>query len=112
MSDAVKHVVAEATYGDRGQPGSGYRLGDVTVYRTVSGRWEIEVVLRWGSNQGYLEELDRVERRYRARSLDDLLRIAAVELREDGGIPEQDRSGLLQAVRDAIFEAEDRAEQT
>lgn len=60
--------------------------------------------IRWGSNQGYLEEHDRHERRYRADSLAELLAVGISESRSD---PDMNDPELVQAIRSAIFEAED-----
>lgn len=100
-------TIGKAGFGSVGTPGDLFRDGVAEVRRSPGGRYELSLLLRWGSNQGYLEEHGRVERRYRARTLDDLLRVAQTELREDGAIDDRDRPEVLQAVRDAIFDAED-----
>lgn len=99
--------LARVPFGDRGMPGTEYDAGRVTVARVRPGRYALEVVVSWGSNQGYLEEHGRVERRYRAATLDDLLRVAQAELSRDPELSDEERAAAQQAVRDAVFEAED-----
>lgn len=59
-----------------------------------------------GAKGRYLEEHGRVERRYRAGSINELMRIGITEVRADADLG-QEEAALLEAIREACFEAED-----
>lgn len=102
MAEKVK--LASELEGSDGMPGTGYCKKVATVYKLSNGRFELETCIRWGSNQGYLEEHGRDQRRYRAVSLQELLSVGISESRNDEKMNDPE---LLQAIRSAIFEAED-----
>ena len=99
-----RQEIAEAVQGEYGQPGSSFNLRIATVYR-LSGGYELATTIRWGSNQGYLEEHGRHERRYRAATLDELMRVGVAESRADSDMNDPE---LSQAIRSACFDAQDQ----
>lgn len=92
--------------GHSGQPGDGYCKHFAGVRRAKNGKYELHVRNVWGSNQGFLEEHGRVERKYRADDLDDLLRIGISEIRADEAFADAVGS-FSAAVRNAIYAAQD-----
>jgi hypothetical protein len=102
----VMSWIAESDHGDIGQPGSGYTRFFAGIKRASAGQYEIHVRSVWGSNQGCLEEHGRIQRRYRAATLDELLRVAISEVRADSELADS-VSFLCAAIRDAVFDAQD-----
>jgi hypothetical protein len=98
--------IAEDDQGDDGHPGSQFWQKRAGVVRTKGGQYELHVRSRWGSNQGSLEEHGRVERRYRAPTLDDLLKVGICEVRRDSDLGDC-ADALCAAIRNVIFEAQD-----
>jgi len=98
-----KELIGESDQGSYGSPGSQFVERLAKVYRTRRG-YELQLEHSWGSNQGYLQRNGDDSRRFRADSLDELLRIGIAESRGDEtfGDPK-----FAQAIRDAIYEAED-----
>ena len=100
-----KRRLGYADTGDEGRPGTGYSKRVAFVTELRPSRYQIDVRSIWGSNQGYLQEEGRVERKYRADSLAELLRVAIAETRGDDEFPSPAK--LCEAIRQAVFEAED-----
>jgi hypothetical protein len=96
--------LGDADHGSRGTPGSSCSKRFAGVRRTKNGQYELAVQTADGSNQGCLEWHDSDETRFRAASLEELLRIGVAETRNDHrfNAPE-----IVSAIRDAIFEAQD-----
>lgn len=90
--------------GDRGTPGQEFSKMFAGVKRAKNGQYELHVRSVWGSNQGYLEEHGREERKFRADTLDELLRVGISEIRGDEAF---ESPKFAQAVRNAIYEAQD-----
>lgn len=113
MSTEKNERLGYSDHGSTGQPGSGYVKFVAFVERIKTG-YQLDVRHVWGSNQGYLEEHGRIERKYRARSIDELMRVGIAEVRQedeevfDGAT----KSKLVAAIREACFEAEDKASVT
>ena len=103
-----KRELAEVIEGSSGTPGTSFCHKGAWVYAISRGRFELQTRIRWGSNQVYLEEHGRHERRYRAGSLEELLAVGIAETRSDSDMNDPE---LLQAIRTAIFEAEDGMEE-
>ncbi len=103
-----KKKLAEAQEGSRGIPGQCFSLHEAIVSQLANGRFELAIRQRWGNNQGYLEEHGRRERCYRASTLPDLLGVGIAETRSDKDMNDPQ---LLQAIRSAIFEAEDQMDE-
>lgn len=101
-----KKLIGECDKGSRGTPGQSYGTTRARVYALPSGRFELTLLDAWGSNQGYLEEHGRNERRYRADSLSELLRVGVAEVRQDDEL-KGSVDKLVAAIREAIFDAED-----
>jgi len=95
--------------GDSGQPGSGYVKFVAFVTAAKTG-YQLDVRHVWGSNQGYLEEHGRIARKYRARDIDELMRVGIAEIRQedDDVFDGATKSKLVAAIREACFEAEDK----
>lgn len=94
--------------GDSGRPGSGY-VKFLAIVSTTKTGYQLDVRHVWGSNQGYLEEHGRIERKYRARSIDELMRVGIAEVRQedDEVFDGAAKSKLVAAIREACFEAQD-----
>lgn len=98
--------IAKVDYGDKSRPGEQYTERIAAIKRAKNGQFELNVISVWGSNQGYLQEEGRIERRYRAENLDELLRIGISEIRDDDDF--SGNSGpFVAAIREAIFDAQD-----
>lgn len=104
-----KQKVSQFVGGSEGTPGTGFCRKMATVFYIATGRWELLTRIRWGSNQVCLEEHGRHERRYRADSLGELLAVSISETKADS---EMNDPELLQAIREAIFDAEDTSPNT
>lgn len=103
----MSNWIATSDHGDSGHPGSGYNKRWAGVSKAKNEQYQLDVRSVWGSNQGYLEEHGRVERKYRADNLDELMRIGIAEVRADSEFEGEEQSQLVAAIRDAIFEAQD-----
>ena len=102
--------IAEDDQGRYGQPGSGYWKMWAGI-RKVKRAHEIKVVSAGGSNQGYLEENYRSERRYRAETIDQLMRVAIAEIRREASnydSPFSPSGPFEAAIRNASFAAMDQ----
>ncbi len=86
-------------------PGTGYHLHFAGIKRAPKG-YELHVRNIWGSNQGYLEEHGRIERRYRATDLDQLMQEGLAAISQDSDF-ESDTDKYLAAIRDATYDAQD-----
>ena len=111
MSETKKDWIAWVDKGKGGMPGSDYSDMIAGVRLVRPGRFELYVRAAWGSNQGYLEEHRRIEREFRAGSLDDLMRIGITEIRQDAEFLADDAAKLVAAIREACFEAEDKVQE-
>jgi hypothetical protein len=100
--------IAEDDQGFCGSPGQQFWKIWAGVCLAKNGQYELHVRSVSGSNQGHLEEHYRHERKFRAPSLDELLRIGIAELRGDDEEFRDPR--FAQAVRNAIYEAQDAEE--
>lgn len=96
--------IASDDQGSRGTPGQQFSQIFAGIKRAKNGQYELHVRSVWGSNQGYLEEHGREERKFRADSLDDLLKIGIAELRGDEAFADP---RFAQAIRNATYEAQD-----
>lgn len=105
MSTNRDDVISTDDQGHHGHPGQQFSELSATV-RKVKRGYALDVLSRWGSNQGYLEEHGRTERQYRAAELDDLLRIGISEIKDDSDLSDVSAS-LCQAIRNAIYAAQD-----
>ena len=97
--------IATADKGDEGQPGGNYCKQWAGVMLTPSGQYELHVRHVWGSNQGYLEEHGRIERRYRADTLEEVMQIGIEQIRADEEFEEA--GPFVAAIRDAVYDAMD-----
>lgn len=96
--------------GDHGQPGSKFYKCFAGVRRAKNGNYELHVQNVRGSNQGYLEEHYREERKFRHDELADLMQIGLSEIESDEDF--RDHLGKFkQAIRNAIYEAQDSEEE-
>lgn len=102
---AKENWIGEGDESSRGQPGTQFVTRWAGVRKAKNGQFELVVKWAWGSNQGYLEEHGRDERRFRADDLDGLLRIGISELKGETEGFEDAR--FAQAVRSAIYQAQD-----
>lgn len=109
MTNDKNEWLAYDDQGTYGQPGSQYRKLWAGL-RKVGDRYEMKVVDAYGSNQGHLEEHGRIERRYRHRNEDDLLRIVCAEIDGDAEFDDLAKSALKQAARNVMYDVEDSAE--
>jgi len=109
MSTEKNERLGYSDQGERGQPGSGYVKFVAFVAATKTG-YQLDARHVWGSHQGYLEEHGRVGRKYRAQSIDELMRVGIAEVRrEDEEVFDgATKSKLIAAIREACFEAEDK----
>lgn len=96
--------IATDDQGQTGTPGDGYVKKFAGVKKAPGGRYELHVRSVWGSNQGYLEEHGREERKFRADTLDELLAEGLDGIRDDDAF---DDPGYRQAIRNCIYEAQD-----
>jgi len=87
-------------------PGSGYRDIDVTIARSPSGRWSVEILETWGSTQIDDEEEGRKRVFGRGNSLDDAVRDA----RDKAAAAKIDTEYLVQALSAAEAQAAEEAE--
>lgn len=105
MSKEKEIELAKVIEGHDGQPGENFCRKVAIISKLPRGRgYELLTRIRWGSNQGRLEEHGRHERTYRANTLDELLRVGIAESRSD---EEMNDPELIQAIRSAVFEAQD-----
>jgi hypothetical protein len=97
-------VKAGKSYGH--VPGHHYHDVEVSIERKTNGRWMVDILETWGSNQGYDEEQGKRQVIGRDATLD-----AAVERAERlamaAGI---EKSFLAQSLSQAASEAEEAAE--
>lgn len=98
--------IAKDDQGHDGGPGGSYSVEKAMIRLVNSGRYEVKVISAWGSNQGYYQEQGSVERRYRAGSIDEVMRVAIAEIRADSELQDS-AAKLAAAVRNVCFEAED-----
>ena len=101
--------ISTADHGHSGQPGD-YYTERIARVKNAGKRFELYVRSAYGSNQGHYEEHERTVRRYRADSLEDLLRIGISEVRDDTEFDDKETSKLVAAIREVIFEAQDLEE--
>ena len=103
--------IATSDQGNGGQPGSGYDKKFAGVIKIKTG-FELHVRDVWGSNQGYLEEHGRTERKYRAATIDAVMRVGIAEIRQesDDVFDSATKSALVAAIRETCFAAQDKAE--
>lgn len=98
--------IAESDHGSHGQPGSQYHKIFAGVKEAANGQYELHVRDVRGSNQGYLEEHHRSERRFRADDLVDLMERGINAISEDEDFC--DNAGKFSAaIRDAIYDTQD-----
>ncbi|MGA3178954.1 MAG: hypothetical protein ABSF38_01280 [Verrucomicrobiota bacterium] len=88
-------------------PGNNYNDVQVTVSRSKNGRWRVEVLETWGSDQGYEEEHGRNEVYACSQSLESAGKDAGNAGRT-AGITEK---YLVQALTKAIHAADEAAEE-
>ena len=96
--------LGEDDQGDMRTPGPRATKMWAGVKRVPNGQFELHVRFIWGSIEGSFEEDGREMRRYRADTLDALLRIGISELKGDDTFVSP---RFAQAVRNAIYEAQD-----
>lgn len=94
----------DVAQGERGTPGQQFSKMFAGIKRAKNGQYELHVRSVSGSNQGHLEEHERHERKFRADTLDELLRIGIAELRGDETFADP---RFAQAIRNAVYEAQD-----
>ncbi len=104
---STKKLLGEADKGRGGSPGSSYTDRIARVYEIKPGRYSLYVRAAHGSNQGYCEEHGRIEREFRAGSVEELLRVGVSEIRGDAEFDDETGAQLVAAIREACFAAED-----
>ena len=98
--------IATADHGEHGTPGDQFYKCFAGVKRAKNGQYELHVRSVYGSNQGSLEEHGRDERKFRADTLDEVMRVGISEIRGDEDF-EKHNSKFCAAIREAVFEAQD-----
>lgn len=98
--------IATDDQGDEGSPGDSYSKYFAGLRRAKNGQYELHVRRIWGSNQVYLEEHGRHERKFRADNLTRLLAIGISEIRGDDDFADQ-ADKFARAIRNAIYAAQD-----
>ncbi len=108
MADSSKFLLGAADKGiDPGQAGTAYSKRFASVFRAGT-RFELVVVSESGKNREspYPPLPDStIERRYRALTLDELLKVALAELAADAELTSE-APVLTAAIREAIFQAQ------
>src|ERR1035438_4118588 len=105
----------QISYVDKGETVNDYASElSATVYRRGA-RYEVQIVDKWGTtrDRGVVKWKGSRNRRYRAASLDELLRIAISEerTRPTDENKRDDAVALIDAVREAIYDAQDIEEE-
>lgn len=104
----AKTEIGYSRMGDRDPLTGKYFYTNATVFTVrKDDRYELTVRQHWGLDRGLCEEYGSVDRRYRADSLDELLAIAISEVRDDDEFKDNHLGDALEAIRRAMFEAED-----
>jgi hypothetical protein len=107
---STKKLLGESDKGRGGSPGSSYTDRIAKVYELKPGRFSLYVRAAHGSNQGYCQEHGRIEREFRAGSVEELLRVGVSEIRGDAEFDAETGAQLVAAIREACFAAEDAPE--
>lgn len=97
--------ISQSDHGSTSNPGDYYCKKFAGIKKAANGQYELHVRKITGSNQGHLEEYDRIERRYRSGTLEALLKIGIEETLRDKAFGTD--SDFLAAIRDAIYDAQD-----
>lgn len=100
--------LAEAESGDPGAPQTAYLTYWAGIRRTPSGGLEMQLRMSAGAHLGHRrDEMESAYRRYRAESLQALLRLVLEELGQDAELRDRDQAALRALARDVTYQAED-----
>jgi len=100
----MKQIITETFVGTEGTPGQQYRGMDIEISKSGE-QYRVEVIERWGSNQGRLEEHGRKKVVVRSKFLDLAVEEADSLAREAGMTIALIAEGISQAYDEAMEKA-------